>query len=231
MADGGGPTNSTPSVLHSSAKFLFSERKPYPGWIAWNQTREWNYHILFNTYVPARAHLSSNLLFVAGINDHLLEHRYVLRPGLSCPDISSSRLREEGQCSRLHQPTYINVHVNYILYPPPKIDTCILILCMRKLVDIDMQAGVTFNRGINYHGDVHGIPVGLAVDRHSPDAQPPGSPHHTTSYLTSIGHKQLVKQLHIPSSRGITMLDQPGRKRTQHFNSSTDLSPNPMFRS
>ena len=84
---------------------------------------------------------------------------------------------------------------------------------MSKLVDIDMQAGVTFNRGINYHGDVHGIPVGLAVDRHSPAAQPPGSPHHTTSYLTSIGHKQLVKQLHIPSSRGITMLGQPGRKR------------------
>lgn len=34
MAEDGGPTNITFRLRHSSANSGFSERKPYPGWIA-----------------------------------------------------------------------------------------------------------------------------------------------------------------------------------------------------
>jgi hypothetical protein len=42
IADGGGPMNVSPSALQSCAKSALSERKPYPGWIAYNYK-----HILF----------------------------------------------------------------------------------------------------------------------------------------------------------------------------------------
>lgn len=31
----GGPTNTLPSFSHKSANSVFSDRKPYPGWIAY----------------------------------------------------------------------------------------------------------------------------------------------------------------------------------------------------
>jgi len=34
MAAGGGPTNVMPDWEHNEAKCAFSDRKPYPGWIA-----------------------------------------------------------------------------------------------------------------------------------------------------------------------------------------------------
>merc|ERR1719300_589567 len=34
IADDGGPTKMTPSFWHCSANSTFSERNPYPGWIA-----------------------------------------------------------------------------------------------------------------------------------------------------------------------------------------------------
>ena len=37
MAEAGGPMNSTPVLLHSSENCLFSDRKPYPGWIAYRK--------------------------------------------------------------------------------------------------------------------------------------------------------------------------------------------------
>ena len=38
MAEAGGPTNITPSFSQSSANSGFSDKKPYPGWIAYIQT-------------------------------------------------------------------------------------------------------------------------------------------------------------------------------------------------
>jgi hypothetical protein len=34
MAEGGGPTKAIPASRHSWANAAFSERNPYPGWIA-----------------------------------------------------------------------------------------------------------------------------------------------------------------------------------------------------
>lgn len=36
IADDGGPIKMMPSCLHSSANSVFSDRKPYPGWTAFN---------------------------------------------------------------------------------------------------------------------------------------------------------------------------------------------------
>lgn len=35
MADAGGPMNIIPSRWHKSENSTLSDRKPYPGWIAW----------------------------------------------------------------------------------------------------------------------------------------------------------------------------------------------------
>ena len=50
MADDGGPTKMTPSFWHDSANSTFSDKNPYPGWIAWAPVslatcghRKWNY--------------------------------------------------------------------------------------------------------------------------------------------------------------------------------------------
>jgi hypothetical protein len=34
IASGGGPTNTRPAATHARAKPAFSDRNPYPGWIA-----------------------------------------------------------------------------------------------------------------------------------------------------------------------------------------------------
>lgn len=49
MAEAGGPIKMTPSLPHSSANSVFSDRNPYPGWIACHQKMHVEIHYIWET--------------------------------------------------------------------------------------------------------------------------------------------------------------------------------------
>lgn len=138
----------------------------------------------------------------------ILELLCVLLLEWSCPDIGSSRWREADQCSRPHQPAHGNRK-----------------MCLLLTVGHDCYYANKKLQDTTHHGNMHGVPVSLTVDGHCPDPQPPRRPHHTTSYLPSVRHQQLVKQLHISPSpswsrgaRSIATMGQSGRKSISLIN-------------
>lgn len=95
----------------------------------------------------------------------------------------------EGRCGKLYLPTHKKSKITSFT------QTLLTTMEYNNFRNINLKAGCVI-AGVAYHSHVHGVFICITVHRHRANTHFPGSAHHTTCNLSSIGNQNFLYPCH-----------------------------------
>lgn len=169
-----------PSCLHASANSVFSDRKPYPGWTAYNKNTITNINLFFSDsrygdfekqWIVKINENEKYYKYNTALDIHVIQISW--QPPRLSPLTSNSAGMQLAQCYRPHLPkTHEKPHKYSCIY------------------NHILTEGSKFQPlALTYHGHMHGMTICITVYCHRAHTHLLCCSHHTAGDFSSVGNE------------------------------------------